>query len=470
MHTRTPSPAAQWPARQRRPTRAAGRRGSVLIVALLLAALIAVALGSYLSLNGASTRFAKRTFDGYAALNLAEAGGEEAIWSFNRGNAGDASAWNTWTRNGAAAWQKFTGFDFGQNTTGWVKVYVDNSTPSGNAQPTVVAQSFVGAPGTPGMSKMLEITLRRRSLFANGLVGKESVVFAGTNASVDSWNSDPDGDPATPPVPYSAGVRNDRGSVATLAVVNSAALINQANVWGYVATGGGQPQVGANGTIRGATTPAGVAIDPSRISTDFTATLDVVPAPTDGTFIAKLGSTLGTAGTATKWRTPNIALSGNDVLTILGNVTLVLTAGTGTQAISVTGNASIVIADNSSLVLYFEGDARIAGRGLANSNTQPATCQLYGTTLSSAGQSVDIAGNGALKAVFYGPNDDLRINGNGDVMGAFVARNVTLTGNAAFHFDESLGLLGNSSFGMVKWRELTTAADMSRYSAQFDGW
>ena len=59
-----------------------------MIVALLLAALIAVALGSYLNLSISSAKFAKRTFDGYAALNLAEAGAEEAVWSFNRNTAG----------------------------------------------------------------------------------------------------------------------------------------------------------------------------------------------------------------------------------------------------------------------------------------------------------------------------------------------------------------------------------------------
>src|SRR4051812_38224302 len=106
-----PRPAAS-------PRRRPAERGAILIVALLLAALIAVALGSYLNLNLSSSRLAKRSFNGYAALNLAESGAEEAVWSFNRTQRGDRDAWSNWTNNGLAAWQKFADFNFGANTTG----------------------------------------------------------------------------------------------------------------------------------------------------------------------------------------------------------------------------------------------------------------------------------------------------------------------------------------------------------------
>ena len=53
-HSRIPRPPPGAPAR-------AASRGSVLIVALLISALIAVSLASYLSLNLSSTRLAKST-------------------------------------------------------------------------------------------------------------------------------------------------------------------------------------------------------------------------------------------------------------------------------------------------------------------------------------------------------------------------------------------------------------------------
>lgn len=71
----------------------ASRRGAVLIVAMLVAAMIAIVLGSYLSLNLNTTRLAYRSFHARAALNLAEAGTEEGVWSFNRATAGQSDAW-----------------------------------------------------------------------------------------------------------------------------------------------------------------------------------------------------------------------------------------------------------------------------------------------------------------------------------------------------------------------------------------
>jgi hypothetical protein len=457
------------PAGTRRPL--SSERGAVLIVALLVAALIAVVLGSYLNLSLSSIRMSKRTFNGYAALNLAEAGAEEAVWSFNRTVRGHSDAWTGWSNNGTSAWRKISDFNYGANTTGWVKVYVDNFSPPANARPKIITQSSIGGPDETATTKMLEVTLRRRSRFANGLVAKDNVTFSGANASVDSWNSDPDGTAATAPVAYDPSVRTDRGSVGSMGIINSSVMLNQANIWGYVATGGAQPQVGNNGTIRGADTPENVTVDPRRISTDFNADFDPVVAPVDGTPILTVPAVLGTAGLSTKWRAPGIVLNGNDTLTILGDVTLVLTSGSAADAISVAGNAAIIVPLGSTFTVYAEGKVSVAGKGMFNGNTQPISIQLWGTNTSLAGQQIDVVGNGALKTVIYAPNGDVRINGNGDVMGAIVARNITLMGNAAFHYDESLTQRdSNEPFGIDKWRELTTEADRARYSPLFSGW
>ena len=445
-------------------------RGAVLIVALLITALIALALGSYLTLNLSTARLARQSYQQSASFHLAEAGAEEAVWAFNQANLRNATAWTGWTAQNAAAWRKFTGFGFGGNTTGTIRVYVNNTSPAASDRPTVVALAVVESPGTPPTTKMISVTLARRSYFASGIVAKGTLRFAGLNTSVDSWNSDPDSDPATAPVAYSEAVRRDGGRVATLAVESSSMLLNQAHVWGNVATGGAAPEVGVYGSIRGADTPEGVRIDPTRVSTDFAAELPLITAPIDGTPIATVGETLGIEHTATKWRCPGISLNGSQTLRILGDVTLVLTATTG-SALDVTGNASIIVPEGSSLTVYVEADLRIAGNGLGNGNRRPGTCQIWGTGTSAAGQSFQVAGNGALKAVIYAPNADVKLNGNGDIMGAVVARDVTFTGNARFHYDESLANPGdNTPFGITRWRELMTAEERARWLGVFSGW
>lgn len=456
----------------RRPvSRFRSRRGAVLIVALLLSAVIALMLGSYLSLNLNSTRQAFRSFQHHAAANLVEAGAEEALWAFNRAAAGHADGWTAWTVSSPAAWRKFSGFDFTHNTTGWVKVYVSNRQPAANDRPKIITYASVNPANQPAITRMMEVTLRKRSLFASGLVAKDTITFNGAVATVDSWNSDPDGDPATAAIDYDDTVRNDQGTVASAAVHNTAALINQADIWGYVFTGGQPPQVGHNGSIRGKTTAPGVRVDPSRIATDFNADFPTVDAPANGTYLAAIGSTLGTAGTATSWRCPSLTLSGNQSLTILGDVTLVLTAPSGSDALSVTGNATIIIPVGSSLKLYTEGDIKIAGNGIANPNVQPRYCQIWGTNQSAAGQIIQLVGNGALRSIVYAPNAEITLNGNGNIMGSVVGRTITLSGKAAFHYDESLADFGdNTNFGIYRWRELTTAGERSLYQPLFEGW
>lgn len=443
-------------------------RGAVLIVTLLVMALLALGIASYLTLNLTTSRMARQSFNRQASFHLAEAGAEEALWSFNQARAQNSGAWSGWTVQGGAAWRKFDGFDFGGNTTGSVKVYVDNITPAAGTQPRAVALAQVETPGLPAGTRMLQVSFSRRSYFANGVVARDRVKFSGTNTSVDSWNSDPDNNSATAAIPYTAAVRADRGSIATVAVENTRMLVNQADVWGYVATGGGEPEVGTHGSIRGANTPTGVDIDPARVSTDFSADLPLLTAPIDGTPLASVGATLGTVGTATRWRVRSISLNGTQTLTILGDVTLILTATTG-SSLDITGNASLIIPDGSSLTVYTETDFKIAGNGLANANTRPGSCRIYGTAASD--QRVHLAGNGALKAVVYAPNADVQINGNGDIMGAIVGREVTFTGNADFHYDESLASESTDApLGVTGWRELTTAADQAAWNAVFQGW
>jgi hypothetical protein len=439
----------------------------VLIVALLLMAVIALGITSYMNLSLGSARLAHRGFQQTAAFNLAEAGAEEALWSLNRANAHQSDAWTGWTITGSTAKNIFTDFDFGANSTGSIRVLIDNYSTTGTTNPTVLAQSTVQAVGQPPVTKMIELALRRRSRFTAGLMAKETVTFSGLHTSVDSWNSDPDNNPATAPVDYDEDTRNDHGSVASVAVDNTAVLVNQADIWGYAYTGGGAPRVGTQGSITGRNTPLGVRVDPTRVATDFTADFPDVTAPTDGTVLTSLGSTLGTAGQATKWRCISLSLNGRQTLTIYGDVTLILTAGSGAHAIDVTGNASIIIAEDSSLTVYVEGDVLIAGNGLANDNVRPATATFYGTNTSTGGQSFHIAGNGKLRAVAYAPNADLKINGNGDVMGAFVARAITLTGDADFHYDESLANeTTDMPFGVQSWREITSAADIASRAAR----
>jgi hypothetical protein len=173
----------------------------VLVVALLVAALIALVLGSYLSLNLGSARLSQRTFDRGAAFHLAEAGLEEGLWTYNRLLTRQADAWDGWERANDAAWRRIDNFALGAATTGTIKIYAHPLAPAEDVRPTIVALASVQSPGGAPVTQMLEVTLRRRSFFGAGLVARDRLAFRGQNTSFDSWDSDPDQNPATPPSP-----------------------------------------------------------------------------------------------------------------------------------------------------------------------------------------------------------------------------------------------------------------------------
>jgi len=448
------------------PARSArSQRGSVLLVAMLLGAVLAISLGSFIALNTQSQTLAHRSFYLSEAMNMAESGLEEAVWSFNRAQAGDPNAWDGWnTTDGLTARRTFTDFSLGAHASGVVKVYVERFDPPANVPPKVAAFATVTLPGTSNViTKMVEVRMRRRSYFATGLVAKDNMTFSGNNVSVDSWISNPDSDPTTPAVPYSPAVRRDKGSIGG-ASITSTLSIGNADIWGTASVGGSTTAaitVGSNGIVGPFGTGSGTK-NPASLATDFSANLETLTNPAGGTALASLAATLGTAGTPTVWRTPSISNS----LTVYGDVTLVLTAPAGLSAIDLTGTEGITLAAGATLTIYTAGDVKIAGNGLLNPNSAPETFQLWGTSTSPAAQDIQIAGNGALKGIIYAPNAFIKINGNGDVMGAVVGKEVNLTGNAAFHYDESLaGWSKNSPYGVSRWRELVTPVERLPYSA-----
>ncbi len=464
------------------------RRGAVLIVALLFAAGIAISLGSFLQLSNNASQLSYRSFWAGAAMNAAESGLEHGMWSVNRQLAG----------NGTAAWAGWGGgthaqrtFDLGTLSGGArseVKVYVSRRDLAG--EPFIVARSIITPPRGPATEKWIKVTLRKRSRFENGLVARNVIRFSGNNATVDSWDSDPDNDPSTAPVPYSAAVRRDNGSVGSVLIENPSIFTNNADIWGTASTGGVDPTsgVGANGSILGADSAAKdksswikINVDPDRVATDFTADFDVERTPTEGTTLGaiSLSSSTQTLVGSTNFNAPvtymipRITMSGNDntVLRITGHVAIVLTETTG-ETLSMTGQSSLVIAEGGSLKLYSAGDIRIAGNGVANHNPQPKTFMVFGTAQdvdnngATTHQTINIAGNGDLKAVVYAPNATTNINGNGNVMGSVVSGNINLTGNAAFHYDESLARLDTGEpLGLDKWNEFVSLADRQAYAS-----
>ncbi len=472
-------------------------RGAVLLVALIFCAIIALSIGSYLRLSTQNMRITDRAHLGTLAMNLAEAGAEQAVWSFNQHLAGNTHAWSTtngWrTPSGTTITGKFTNFTLPAHLKAEVRVHVQDYNSTGVVRPRVVALAVVHPSSGPPVERYLEITLRRRSRFATGIVGRHSVRFNGNKTIIDSWNSVGANGAV---VAYSNSTRRSNGSVGSASVEVNSLVVGNADVYGYVSTAGPDPKVGAQGTV-GVWGDASGTVNQNRIARDFSANFDDVGAPAAPNSLAAISGAItlpqtGGAGgntildtpstlngqTVYIYSVPSIDLSSGAALSISAsrNVVLVVTNSVG-SAVRVSGQSSISIGNGGSLALYTAGDISITGRGAANGSNngngtnnlnQPKNFQIWGTrpyNPNGTPQDIRVVGNGNLSAVIYAPFGDIKLAGSSssgpgsarnDVYGSVVGYTISILGEESFHYDESLASFdGTAPFGITRWREIT---------------
>jgi hypothetical protein len=451
----------------------------MLVVALVFSTIVAAVLASYLRLATTALNNADRSFYATAGAELAECGIEEAMAAFYKYSAGAtlASAWAGWTISGNTATRTFTGFSPGPNATGVVRVFVRNYAL--NTEAVIVSKATVTLPRGPAIDKFVEVTARPRGLFTRGLVAQKEIICSGT-VYADSWISDPDGDPATAAIPYSTDVRRPNGSIATADRAANSVELGTAAIYGTVATGGGEPHY-ASGSIIGRSF-AGTGIDPTCISTDFTATLPAVTAPTP---VPVNLITVSVTASTTFPRTGDlrnadgryyynfaigagIIFSGSPIIAINDDCVFIFNNHAGTSSIVTSGTGSITVNPGASLVIYTNGNITASGAWFINQNGQPSKAIIYGTK-TGARQTVSISGVAGGGAAFYMPNADFTMAGNGDVAGSFIAHSVAFNGTLRVHYDESLASVGTGNgFAVSKWKQLNSAAERSTYAAQLN--
>jgi hypothetical protein len=468
----------------------------------MLATAIALTLGSFLSLANQSSRLSYRTFYAGAAMNAAETGLEEAMWSINKRVAGDTDVWaaNGWTvTSGGAARRTFTLDPVSGGATVEVKVHVSRANLVGN-NPFVLARSIITPPRGAPIERWVNITLSKRSRFAVGLVAKDSIRFNGNNASVDSYDSR-----LGAYTPGSFANRFDRGTAGSSSVQVNTLNLGNADIWGSAIVGTADTSglsVGPNGTVGPHGTGQGTVV-PENVQTNFTANFDDVAHPASYTGAGSYSiATISGATTLPRasdtpaadgkyyYNISSIDLGGNagNVLNINGPVVVRMTPTTGT-AVDIGGQASIAIQNSytqnivtllppfvttatvtPSLEIFTQADVSIAGRGVAYAG-KPENFKLWGTRPQSnaAAQNLSINGNGVLSAVVYAPNANISMHGggnSGNVFGSMIGKTITVTGNSAFHYDEALADMdGDGALGMDEWNEYVSYADRATYAS-----
>ncbi|MCB1123779.1 MAG: hypothetical protein KJT03_19650, partial [Verrucomicrobiae bacterium] len=414
------------------------KQGSVILPTLLIVMILVASGATYLTMSFNEFKMANRNQNLQKAINLAEAGVEKAMLAMKN------DSWSGWT---TVATDNYYISDpinigFANGTTGSYKTYVnfvDASAPIVFSEGTVTSQYG-------NTKKQIRIDFGVSGLFMNGLTAKKNISWSGNNVLVDSYNSNNGSyDPNNP---------NDNGSVASMSVTAGDVSIGNGDIFGYVATGGGAPSFGPNGSLKGKDTPNGVSIDTSRIAYDFYSDFPDVPQPSTSSSTAIPASgTIGnpSATYPTEFYTTSFSNKNNDTLVVDGPVRFIVDGGW-------TSKGEIQVTSNGSVELYITGDLDIGGNGIVNSDGIPADFVIYGTNSVEGGQTIKMHGNGALYAAVYAPNAHIEMKGGGNsgtFMGAAVGYTVTMTGNSNFHYDEALKEFGgDGSYRIERWREL----------------
>lgn len=340
--------------------------------------------------------------------------------------------------------------------------------------------------GSAAFTKMIEVQVAQRSTWGYGLVGRTSVSL-NSNATADSWNSDPDSDPATAVVPYSAAVQRDNGTIGTVSSADGALTLRaNASIYGTANTGGGTINSESNVRVYGAASPASPKVDPSRVHRDFRFTFPAitVPAPATTNIISTTVTASRTFPNGTT-DVPNpsdgkyyysfgagtvINMDSNKNLTIAADsqVVWLFQNHTAVTAIQTSSNADFVFTGTAStLDIYTDGNIRLDSNCDINSGGQPSRFKIYGTNPSS--QSLVMSSNASISGVLYSPNASYSIDSNCRLFGSVVANTIQMDSQAAFHYDEALGLYGSGNpFRVTSWRELRSQSERDVYASQLN--
>ncbi len=437
---------------------------SITLVALCISTALGIALVSYIGLCTRSAEFSRRLAQQEAATELAQIGLEEGLWALNQGNwtSSGPSGDTVWTTSGANRTATLSYPNFAAGSTGQVLITIANYASTGPTWPTITVNATTTLGSGATHTSSLQATTQPAPLFGNAIASAESYVSFVGGGTVDSWNSNPDNDSATPAVAYAFTAGNAANYNAVVAGCTNGTygvVLTQAKVLGYVATTGLPVSYSTSGSppgkILGPTTPAGVDVDTARIgksafvplSSIFSVTLPATTGGSSGLLAAILQLlnallSLPAAGGTIKYN-GNLTLDGSSILGLFSSV---LTIDKPTKIIvdgnlNLTSAGKITVTSTGSLELYVTGDVAIGGLGLINQTNEPKKLAIFCTDTSTT-DALEFTTAQNFCGVIFSENKPIDIRQNATFYGALLSRQyVRFSASATapvFHYDSAL--------------------------------
>ena len=422
-----------------------GRYGSALLVILIIAGILAAAVGTYLALTSQGNSNVKRSIGWNAALPLAEAGVEEALTHIMRNtNAFGKDGWTS-SIDGFGKQRALGDGYYAVNIAGF---------PGGMVY---ITSTGYGAWRTSNfVTRTVQVVAQTPAPFIPiGLVAT-NISFGG-NFGADSFDS-------SNPLYSTAGMYDSRKATALVTIATPGPRLNlggSSQIRGYVATGPGGT-VGVRGSsFVGDENYNGNGIQPGHETNNFTADLPPVyppfssttprvQTPTNGTvngvsytYVLK-GGNYYTSNLDSVVYGKSLYVAGNSTLFVTGNIDL-STIVFATNYTGVTNNG----VTGPRLDLFVSAPSVTFAPTIVG-GTAP---QFWVFGLPSC-TTMDLSGGTTFIGVIYAPQVDLRAEGHSAVCGAIVAATFECFGTFDLHFDAATRPIQAKVFQIQSWAEL----------------
>jgi hypothetical protein len=412
-------------------------QGFVLVVGMIVMAVLLLLAIPFLYQLSFENRLTNKSYKSSAALSLAEAGVERAIWELNYGDI------TTWDGDSSLRTMTISSFQTPDgNVIGDIDIRVED--PDGE-NPVVSSSGRVALVESRVLSKCARVVLEEEKYkpWINGIFGDEELDFS-SNAYVDSYDSR-DG-------AYGGSNMGSEGHVGTNGThYGCIDLASNARIYGNALSG---PETNPEDVI---ITRGNAEIFGDMDSLSEENDMPSVPLPEgllyNGDY--SLGGNdldiIDESGVFSSFR-----LDSNCTVTIMADVTLFITG-----EFSMRSNSQLEIADGIKVTVY------LGGTFIQHSNTQinnlsedPTSLLIMGTDTFNG--EMEWNSNSQFWGSVYVPRADIHLNSNADFYGSISGKSFDCNSHARIHYDLALAALAlegadGTPFKIKSWQEVIPA-------------
>ncbi|MGB8953362.1 MAG: hypothetical protein WCC06_11940 [Candidatus Aminicenantales bacterium] len=401
-------------------------RGAILIVSILTVLMMVLLALPFVFKLSSHYRSSERSYKSLAALNLAEAGAEMAIWEFNYGDISSWSGDSDLRTKTISSVQASGGQDVGD-------ISIQVADPEGNS-PKIESTGIVSFSVSQPLSKSVQVVLEKQGgsapLFDCGVFAEQRVVLNAeavvTGKVATNGTSNVPGEQA---IVLNNGAQIDGdamcgtgGDPSTSIVLNGSASIS-----------GTKDALGEPKELHSITVPAGLPVMGAGLSVDG-------------------GTTILTESNSGQY--PFFSVSGSGTVIVSGDVVIYA------ESLSLGRDTTLQVLDGCRLTVYINSSMTLDNRCSINNASEDATRLIFYGTDNLTGD-ITFACRTTFYGAIYMPKASVTLSRDFDFYGALYAREVYLSRNVQVTYDEGLqGLSGGGGGGsgsttyMVKsWQE-----------------